>query len=161
MAAHTATHSGTASVDPLAVAKQMATPRATSGTNYRLAAPTAGATGNPLTANTVATFSSVNAGTKGNTLIMPVLMNYRSEQFTTEKLLLDCGAECYVCPRDCAPERPIETLPHDQTLKLVAVTREPVKLLCVLVRPLHPPEGTVHYLARFGLRHSLTSGQRG
>lgn len=44
---------------------------------------------------------------------MPIIMNCDSEQFMTEKLLLDSGAESYICPGDYAPECLIEPLPRD------------------------------------------------
>lgn len=63
-------------------------------------APKAIASGTTTKPTSVATFAASSKGLPGNSFIMPVLMRYGCEDFTTENLLLDSGAECCVCPRE-------------------------------------------------------------
>lgn len=56
---------------------------------------------------------------------MPVLIHYGLEHDATEKLLLDSDAECGVCPKNCAPECPIEPIDGEEIPRRVTVTGDP------------------------------------
>lgn len=98
--------------DPLATAQQMATSSATAFGYFSSAG-----TSSPATVATVS--STTTTWLPGNTITMPVLMNYTAHASkdisTTERLLLDSRAECCAYPRDSAPECPKD---HDWNVRL-------------------------------------------
>lgn len=112
---------GSTTVDALAAAQHLAAQCASSSTQYPPVAPNAMAPGTTPKPTMVATVATTSKGLPGNLFIMPVLTKYNGERFTTERLFLDSGAECCVCPRGRAPECPIEPLHAEQVARLITV----------------------------------------
>lgn len=83
---------------------------------------------------TVATFAAPTEGLPDNSFIMPALVDHSYEHLMMEELLLDFGAGCCLCPRDYAPECPIEPVHSEQVPRLVTLTGDPMKARWMVVR---------------------------
>lgn len=89
---------------------------------------------------------------------MPVRANGNEDTIALERLLLDSGAECCVCPEDYTPGCPIEPLPDGRTPNLVTVTGNPMTVWLQL-RPLHLPQKPLDNRKPPRLGHSISGGQ--